>query len=204
MARSVGEWVSEVPHVALDIFHLDLVVGECGTRSRIPIDESLPPINQAVLEQHEEGVTHCGGAHVVHREANAVVVAARAHLLELAENGGLVRVLPFLGLLDEGFATHVEAANALREQALLDDGLRGDTSVVGAGHPHRVTALHPVKPDEHVLQRVVERMPEMQRRGHVRWRDDDRVVLRTIGCGLGMKHAGVSPLLGNFRLDVGG
>ena len=47
------------------------------------------------------------------------------------------------------------------DDSLLHDGLRGDAGVVGAGHPQGVVPLHPPPPDEHVLQRVVERVPHV-------------------------------------------
>ena len=62
----------------------------------------------------------------------------------------------------------------LFQQPPLDDGLRGDAGVVGAGHPEGVEALHPPPADQDVLQRVVERMAQVQSPGHVRRRDDDR------------------------------
>ena len=65
----------------------------------------------------------------------------------------------------------------LFQQPPLDDGLRGDARVVGAGHPERLETLHPLLADEDVLQRVVQRMAQVQRAGHVRRRNDDRVRL---------------------------
>ena len=58
-------------------------------------------------------------------------------------------------------------------EPLLDHGLRGDAGVVGAGHPEGVVALHPPPADQDVLQRVVERVAQVQGAGHVRRRDDD-------------------------------
>ena len=63
----------------------------------------------------------------------------------------------------------------LLQQPLLDDRLGGDPRVVGAGHPEGVVPLHPPPADQDVLQRVVERVPQVQRPGDVRRRDDDRV-----------------------------
>ncbi len=61
------------------------------------------------------------------------------------------------------------------QQPPLDDRLRGDAGVIGAGHPERLEALHPFLADEDVLERVVQSVAEVQRAGHVRRRDDDRV-----------------------------
>ena len=63
----------------------------------------------------------------------------------------------------------------LRGEQPFHHGLRGDPGVVGARHPEGVVALHPPPADQHVLQRVVQRVPHVQGPGHVRRRDDDRV-----------------------------
>ena len=45
----------------------------------------------------------------------------------------------------------------------LDHHLGGDAGMVGADHPQRVLALQPRVADEDVLQRVVERMADVER-----------------------------------------
>ena len=80
-------------------------------------------------------------------------------------------------LATNALTTQIQALDALGQEALLDDGLGGDAGVVGAGHPQRRIAPHPVEPDQHVLQRVVERMPQMQGSGDVGWRDEDGVAI---------------------------
>ena len=202
---AVGQRVPQVPHVAVDLGHLDLVVGEGRAGHRIPVDEPLAAVDQPVAEQHEERLPHRGGAHVVHREARAVPVARRAHRLELVQMTRLVLVLPLLGLGHERLAADVEALHALGQQALLDDGLRGDAGVVGARHPQRVVAAHAVEADQHVLQRVVERVAQVQRGRDVRRRDEDRVAvaLRFDRHRHG-EHAGVGPPAAHRRFGVAG
>ena len=201
--RPVGERVPEVPHVALDLFHLDLVVGERRAGHGVPVDEAFAAIDQAVLEEPEEGVAHRGGAHLVHREAGAGVVGGRAHGGELVEDDPLVLVLPLLGAGDEGVAAHLQALHALRQQTLLDHGLGGDAGVIGAGHPERLGAEHPVVPDQHVLQRVVERVSEVQRRGDIGRRDDDGVGVGTVGDRGGVEYLGCLPPRADFGLGIG-
>ena len=61
----------------------------------------------------------------------------------------------------------------LLAELLLDDGLRGDAGVVEAGLPEGVEAAHAVPADERVLDRAVQRVPHVQRSGHVRrWHRD--------------------------------
>ena len=106
----------------------------------------------------------------------AVPVARAAHQAELAQDSLLVLVLPGPDPLDQGVAAQVVAGLLLLlEQPLLDDGLGGDAGVVGAGHPEAVVALHPPPADQDVLQRVVERMAQVQAPGDVRRRDHDAV-----------------------------
>ena len=82
----------------------------------------------------------------------------------------------------------------LFEQPPFDDRLRGDAGVVGAGHPHGVVALHPLRANENVLQRVVERVPHVQRPGDIRRRNDDAVRLRPLWIvGLGVRVACAYP-----------
>ncbi len=109
-----------------------------------------------------------------------------------------------LGRLDERLAAHLEPLDAVGEQPLLDHRLGGDAGVVGAGHPQRLVALHPVVADQDVLQRVVERVAEVQRGGDVRRRDDDRVRGVAVGDGFGVEHVGRRPCGLDGGFGVGG
>ena len=87
-------------------------------------------------------------------------------------------LLPLPDALDELFAAEIVPAFLFFfQQPPLDDRLRGDAGMIGAGHPQRVEALHPLEADQDVLQRVVQRVAQMQRAGDVRRRDDDRIGL---------------------------
>ena len=77
-------------------------------------------------------------------------------------------------MLDERLAADVGALQPLAVEVALDHHLRGDAGMVGADHPQRVLALHPRVADEDVLQRIVERMADVQRAGDVGRRHDDR------------------------------
>jgi hypothetical protein len=66
-------------------------------------------------------------------------------------------------------------ADALLLELARHHHLRGDAGVIGAGLPQRVIALHAPPADQHVLQRVVERMTQMQAAGDVGRRDDDAI-----------------------------
>ena len=83
----------------------------------------------------------------VHREALARPVAGRAEPLELVDDRAAGFGLPLPNALDEGFASHLAARRLLPFRKLaLDDHLRGDAGVVGAGLPQHVFAAHPLEP----------------------------------------------------------
>ena len=165
----------------VDFLHLHFIVGERRLRRRVPVHQAFAAIEQTVLEEAEEGFPHRAGARFIHGERLAVEIAGAAHGHELLGDAPLVFVFPRLDFFDEILARKIGAAFALfREDALLDHGLRGDAGVVSAGHPDGVVARHPPPADKNVLQRVVQRMPQVQGRGDVGRRDDDRVRLARI------------------------
>src|SRR6185437_7721739 len=83
-------------------------------------------------------------------------------------------LLPFPYARNEFVASEVMAGLAVLGDFALDHVLRRDTGVVGARHPQRVEALHPARPYDHVLERHVERVSQVQLPGDVGRRDDDR------------------------------
>ena len=60
-------------------------------------------------------------------------------------------------------APEVVAALAFRFELALDHDLRGDAGVIGADHPVGVEAAHAVVADQRVHQRLLERVPHVQR-----------------------------------------
>ena len=76
--------------------------------------------------------------------------------------------------LDEFVAADVGALVLLLVELALDHHLGGDPGMVGADHPQRILALHPRVADQDVLQRVVERMADVEAAGDVGRRHDDR------------------------------
>ena len=105
-------------------------------------------------------------------------------------------------LLDELLAAEIGALLLALVQLPLDHHLGGDPGMVHADHPERVLALHPGVADEDVLQRVVERVADMERAGDVGRRDDDGERL-----GLVRAPAGTGPSSSQCaipaRLDLG-
>ncbi len=190
--------------MALHGLVLDLVVREDRLRGRVPVDQALAAIDQAVLEQIEEVGSDGLRANLVHREPRAFPVARAAHRLELAQDRGFVLVLPRLDAFDELLPLEIGAPPAfLREDALLDDGLRRDARVVRAGHPERLALLHPSEADQNVLERVVQGVSQVQCGGHVRRGDHngERSSRAAVTRRLGVKVGSRLPELSDLLLD---
>src|SRR5262249_8630146 len=127
----VLDLVAKRPEAALDRLVVGLVVGHGGLELRVPIDEPFAPEDQAVAEPLEKRLAHGPRAAFVEREARARPVAGAAELAELAEDAGLVLVLPGPDTFHQLFAAEIVARLLfLGEDETLDDGLRGDTGMV--------------------------------------------------------------------------
>ena len=77
-------------------------------------------------------------------------------------DGAAVFMRPCPRLFEEFLARHIRFALALRGEFLDNFRLRGDGSVVHAGHPERLIALHAFETDENILDRVVKRMADVE------------------------------------------
>ena len=185
------------PEMPLDVLVIDLVIGDGRVQVRVPVDQSLPAIDLVRLEQPEKRHADSSGADRVEREPGPLPVARTAQQPQLAQDPLLVLVLPGPDPSDERVAAEVVAGLLfLLEQPPFDHRLRGDARVVGAGHPEGVVPLHPTPTDQDVLQRIVQRVPQVQRPGDIRWRDHDRVrrlVARRVGVKVPLFEPGVVP-----------
>ena len=84
-----------------------------------------------------------------------------------------VSLAPFPHAFDEFLAAEVVASLALFGDFTFNDILSGDSGMIGARYPQRVVALHSAGSYDHVLQRVIKCMTEMERTSNVRRRDYD-------------------------------
>ena len=193
--------VAIVPEVALDVLVNDLVVGDGGLEMRIPIHQPFAAIDQPILEPLEEDFVDRLGADVIQREPRPRPIAGEAHLPQLPQNPPAVFLFPFPDLRDQPLAADLVPRDVLLLLKLpLHDGLGRDAGVVRARHPQRLEATHPVSPNEHVLERLIDRVPEVQRPGHVRQRNVDHV-RPLVGVRLGPEAAALLPQPVNVALD---
>ncbi len=176
--RGAFQRIADVPQAALHLDLLHFQVGDGGEQRRVPIDQPLILVDEAFAIERHEHLAHRAREPLVHGEAFARPVAGGAEPLELVDDGAAGFRLPGPDPLEELLAPERAPAGflALHELA-LDHHLGGDAGVIGAGLPEHVAAAHALEAREHILQRVVERMPHMQRAGDVGRRNDDAVGL---------------------------
>ena len=91
---TVLEWVADIPERAGHILIFDLSVGQGRAAVRTPVDDAVAFVDQALFIQLAERLAHGLGAALVHREAGARPVTARAHLLLLLDDAVAVLFLP--------------------------------------------------------------------------------------------------------------
>ena len=199
VAAAVGERIADIPEVTGLINVLDLRVGERRQAMRTPVDDAAALINEALVVQLAEGLAHGPGAALVHREAGAGPVAARAHLLLLLDDAVAVLFLPFPHALKELLTAKVVAGQALLgAQLLLHLDLGGDAGVVGAGDPEGGVALHPLEAGQDVLQGAVQRVTHVELACDVGGRHDDGE-----GLLLGVLHALEAVMILPHLIDAG-
>ncbi len=172
-AVRIDQRIADVPEEAVLLLALDLEVGDRALEHRVPAHEPLAAVDQALVVKAHEGLGDDGRELLVHREVLAAPVDAGAEAPHLARDRRAAGGLPLPDAVDEGGAPEVVPRAAGLLQLALDDDLRRDARVVGARQPQGVVALHPVPAGERVHDRLVERVPHVQRAGDVgRWQLD--------------------------------
>ncbi len=154
----------------------------------------------------DEHLADGGAQPLVHGETLARPVGGGAEALQLIDDGAAAFGLPFPDARQELLAAHFAPTELLPfHQLALDDHLGGDAGVVGARLPQGVAALHTVIADQDVLERVVERVPDMERPRDVGGRDDDgEAVGARPGPCPGLETARLLPGVVDAALDRGG
>ncbi len=173
LAGAILQRIGEMPVVPVDLALFDFQIGDGGLELWVPVDQPLVAIDQLLPIQGDEHLAHRGRQPFVQGEALATPVARRPQPTKLPDDLAAGRRLPRPDPLDKGFTTQVAAADVAGGGELpLNDHLRGDTGMVGAGQPQGGVAAHPGEPGQHVLQGVVEGVADVQRAGDVGRRND--------------------------------
>ncbi len=198
---AVFKRIAEVPERTLHILRFDLEIADRGLELGVPVDQPLVAVDQPVVIKIDEGLGHRRAEMRVHGELFAAPVHRAAEAAQLARDRAAAFLFPLPHLGHEILAAVIGALVLLRLQLAFDDHLRGNARMVGAHHPQRILAAQPLVTDHDVLQRIVERMADMQAAGDVGRRIDDRVRLR-IGA-FGAEEAFLFPMRVPARLDCG-
>ena len=83
LSTAICKRVVNFPDAALLLFAHNFEVGDCGHQDRVPVDQTLAPINQALLIQADKGFPHHGRALLIHGEVFEIPIgrgSKAAHL----------------------------------------------------------------------------------------------------------------------------
>ena len=203
-AHLLGEWIADVPELALHLVSFRLLVGEGGEAAGAPVDDVFAPVDQLLLVEADEDLTDRGAEARVQGEAGPLPITAAPDGAELIQDGagGLVHEVP--RALDEGLPAQVVAGLVFVGKSPLHHVLGGDAGVIGARNPEGRHPLHATPADEDVLDGVVQAVPHVEDGGAVGGWDDDHVRIGPILQHRGGRHVEMSLLPPPFvdsRLD---
>ena len=166
--------VFNIPQMALYVRMVDFDVAQSRMAMGAPVRNALALINQALFIKRHEYFADGAGADIVHRKALAAPVARRAQTADLLFNTIAVLFLPGPYAFQKFFAANVVASLAFFfSQLLFYLYLRRDAGMVRPRNPGHVIAFHALKPDENILQCIVQGMAHVQLPRDVRRRHDD-------------------------------
>ena len=86
LARAVFQRIGEVPIEAVNLTLLDLEVGDGGLELRVPIDQTLVAIDQALLVEGDKDLAHSLGQALIKGKALAAPVAGDPKTTKLVLN----------------------------------------------------------------------------------------------------------------------
>ena len=184
VAVSVGDEVAHMVEVALGVLVDHLVITDGCVSLGVPVDHAHSPVDPAFLIKIYEGIDDGLGEGGLHGEAGAVPVAGSAELAELLEDDASVLLLPFPSILQELLAGDVLLGDAHALELRNHLALSGYGSVVGAGDPAGVPAVHACLADQHVVQSIVQHMSHVQDARHIRRRDHDGIGFPSVWFGV--------------------
>src|SRR3546814_4005509 len=101
----ISDWSSDV--CSSDLLHRQ--VRNRGAELRVPVDEALVAIEQALVVKLDEHLDDGGGKALVHREALVRPVARRAQAAELPGDLAARLRLPFPDMLEKRLAAYLRA-----------------------------------------------------------------------------------------------
>ena len=171
---------------------VDLKIGQRGAAARAPVDDTVTPIDKALVVVAHKGSQHrfCGAG--VHGESFPRPVAGCAQHLVLVHDDVAILVHPLPHPLQEALPAQLLARLTLLGQLLLHNPLRRDARVVFSRQPECGFAAHAVPTHQRVGDGSDQRMAQVQLTGHVGRRHDDAEGLLAI-VRAGSKPAALFP-----------
>jgi hypothetical protein len=137
---------------------LHLSVGERGLAGGAPEGGAQPAIDVAALRQLAKNAHNPRFKRIVHREVGVLPLADQPQAFELLA----LHLHEVLGVLAAGAAQGRLVGLLAPRQKLLTHGvLDGHAVIVPAGHERRAVAAHAVGAHNDVLERLVERVPDV-------------------------------------------
>ena len=199
---SLRKRVPEViqPARGRSVYHLQ--IGQRRPASGTPADEIRATIDESFVMQRHEHPSHRQRQRLVERESLARPVDRRPEFSHLTRDGAVTLLDPLPDALFKGRAAEIVPRLALRGELFLDDVLRGDARVVGAGQPQHVKPAHTLPAGHDVWQGLVQGVAYVQRAGDVGWRQH-HAEPRPARCGGCAERAQGFPVGVPFGIDRG-
>ena len=171
--HAIGQRIFEMPEMAFHFARFHFKVGNRGFQLRVPVHQAFVAVNQALVVKVHEHFHDRFGKMRVHRELFAAPVHRTAQPAQLARDRAAALLLPLPHLVHEGFARVIGAFVLPLFQLAFHHHLGGDPGMVGSHHPQRILAAQPFVTDDDILQRVIQRMADVQAAGDIGRRVDD-------------------------------
>ncbi len=196
-----GQWIVEVPQVALLFLGNYFQVRYRGVQCRVPVDQPLAAVNKPFTIKANKHVLYRAAKTRVHGEALAGPVQGGAQAAQLTGDGAARLFFPLPDFLHELVSPQFVTVRTLCFQLALDHHLGRDAGVIGAHLPQGVIAGHAMVANQRIHDGFLEAVAHMQAAGNVRRRNHDAIGLLA---ALGGKIAFGLPLLVPAGFNVGG
>ena len=139
----IGQRIGEMPVKAVDLAIFDFQIGNGRLELRVPIDQALIAIDQALVVKGDKDLAHGCRKAIIQGEALARPVATGPQSTHLTGNRAARFGFPGPNLLNKGFAPKVSPPHIARlRQLTLDHHLGRNPGMVGAGQPQDRIAAH--------------------------------------------------------------
>ena len=191
-SNAICQRIFEAPETALFVARFNLKVANCRFQLGVPIDQPFVAIDEVIIVQIDKGLGHRLRKMRVHGKLLAAPIHRAAQTAQLRGDRAAACLFPFPDLVDEVIALIFAAAITRRLHLALDHHLGRNAGMVCAHDPQSVFAAQSLVTHNDVLQRVVERMADMQAACDIGRRVDDGKAGR-IGA-LGPEQAALLPM----------